>query len=875
MTTEASANDSLDPTCPPHSASFAEVSNRQLGINDHYFVYKEVRSISADWKQFTQCLHLTQDTIRIVEKDHGKKCEDCLWDSLERWLKWENYDCRNYGIPSWRLVCIAVKEAGDPALADKIARTHPQPARAGVISKIYVSVERNFELVNKLFDLQLAFSDALDETKESFKKTLLPDVIDYLEGRIFALLGPQRGKSPEAETAIEELQCKVTTFSDLFRILQLKYLSWFNYELIILLVKRFLPTNKTLKRTWLRYERKIKDYFKTSGVIVKDAEDVQFGENNSPPPGTKIMVVRVDNDSYTLDDLFFLRKKLPKELNVPEHNLYLSFVYTSSLYLEYWVPDFVYVSIFPLSKEQKVGLADLGIAEIIDGDGKHSYDLKKFKTSEKSHHSTSDNDCFDHKVQLIEKPIATSHLLFAGISNRDLGINDFDVVYNKVKSISAKWVVFAKSLHLEQLKIDHLKENKSYDPNYCIKKVLEYWLKRDRKYKQYGVPCWRLVCVAIEEVGDSALAKEIACEHPLPAGVTSLKVDERNFSLLSKIYELQIEFAEVLQKTMQFFSSKSNFPEIVDFLIKHIISSLGPHSSNPTLVQAVKKEFKNIKSIEELFTLLQQKYLSWFKFDFIIKRLIETFMSRYNVLRRNWRDYENKLSSYFSEQNLGKFYLKDVEGVQFGEFNSPPAATIRVIAEIGREDYSLYDLFMCCKHNLIAKAALNVPGFYIYFSFVFNGSYLEYWIPDFIHSLIFPLTSQQRISLRDIDITELSSSIQQLSTDMDQVKLWFQEIEKRLKKCDNSLRYVLDGVDYFINQMILKHLAKSKEFDPIMNEFKTKLQSSRNLQELKKHYNIFIEILEKLNLNVVISKLKEDWSALPSKNTKGRKSTCV
>lgn len=441
-------------------------------------------------------------------------------------------------------------------------------------------------------------------------------------------------------------------------------------------------------------------------------------------------------------------------------------------------------------------------------------------------------------------------------------------------------MLFAEKLHLQHLgPVKKLKENESHDPDYCLKKVLEYWLKRDHKYKQYGVPCWRLVCVAVEEVGDSALAeeevgdsalaKEIGHEHPLPSGVTSLKVDERNFLLLSKLYELQMEFAEILRKTMQFISSKSNFLEIIDFLLKHIIASLGPHSSNSTLVQAVKKEFKNIKSIEELFTLLQQKYLSWFKFDFIIKRLIDTFMSRNNILSRNWRIYENKLNSCFSKQNLGKIYLKDVEGVQFGEFNSLPAAAIRVIAKIGREDYTLYDLFMSCKHNLIAKAALNAPGFYIYFSFVFNGSYLECWIPDFIHSLIFPLTSEQRISLRDIEITELSFEqplIQPNTTEI--VNLWFQKIEEKLKECD-FLEFALDGLDHFINEMHSNDLAKSREFNPIMSEFKTKLQSSRNLEELKKLYNTFIKILKKVNVGDV-SKLKfkeEDWSNETKENT--------
>ena len=49
-----------------------------------------------------------------------------------------------------------------------------------------------------------------------------------------------------------------------------------------------------------------------------------------------------------------------------------------------------------------------------------------------------------------------------------------------------------------------------------LQKVLEHWLKKDYDYKKNGVPCWRMVCVAVKEGGgDPALADKIANEHPL------------------------------------------------------------------------------------------------------------------------------------------------------------------------------------------------------------------------------------------------------------------------------------------------------------------------------------------------------------------------
>ena len=51
----------------------------------------------------------------------------------------------------------------------------------------------------------------------------------------------------------------------------------------------------------------------------------------------------------------------------------------------------------------------------------------------------------------------------------------------------------------------------------CLQKVIECWLKKDYDYESHGFPCWRRVCVAVKEGGgDTALADEIALEHPLP-----------------------------------------------------------------------------------------------------------------------------------------------------------------------------------------------------------------------------------------------------------------------------------------------------------------------------------------------------------------------
>ena len=99
-----------------------------------------------------------------------------------------------------------------------------------------------------------------------------------------------------------------------------------------------------------------------------------------------------------------------------------------------------------------------------------------------------------------------------------LGINDHGAVYSKVRSISARWKPFASSLCLSPNTINLIEANNNRDRESCMSKALEYWLRKDYNYSVYGVPCWRMVCVAVKEGGgDTALAEEIAREHPLPA----------------------------------------------------------------------------------------------------------------------------------------------------------------------------------------------------------------------------------------------------------------------------------------------------------------------------------------------------------------------
>ena len=191
-------------------------------------------------------------------------------------------------------------------------------------TSIYALPVRDVHLLNEIYELQSEFYDILKETRGAFKLELLPDIIDYLKMHVHALLGPAKNSEAAMQEIKEELH-NIETIKDLFMVLQRKYISWFNYELIVKLVDVFLPNNHSLKRTWSGYKEKLKDYFLNKGGLLTDANALEFGITDVPP-GTPVMIAKVDRDDYTPADLFFFRRAIPKELNIPNVNLYFSFV---------------------------------------------------------------------------------------------------------------------------------------------------------------------------------------------------------------------------------------------------------------------------------------------------------------------------------------------------------------------------------------------------------------------------------------------------------------------------------------------------------------------------------------------------------------------
>uniref|UniRef100_A0A1X7UND2 Uncharacterized protein n=1 Tax=Amphimedon queenslandica TaxID=400682 RepID=A0A1X7UND2_AMPQE len=249
--------------------------------------------------------------------------------------------------------------------------------------------EKNFLISSKLHDLQKEFNEAVRKMKKSFKHTDLPKIIDYLETHVLSLLGPEKKQQTTAQAIREEFY-HIKTISQLFNTLQDKYVSWFNYELLTDLIRVFQKRNRSLIRTWSEYEEKLNDYFINGGGLLKGADAVQFGITDVPP-GTRVMIARVDRSDYTLDHLFFFRRAIPKELGVSEMRFYFSVVTPGSLQFKHLIPEYLYSLLFPLTTKLQQQLASIGITEVTFGEDK--YDLREFSKKEVKHSSTDIDIC--------------------------------------------------------------------------------------------------------------------------------------------------------------------------------------------------------------------------------------------------------------------------------------------------------------------------------------------------------------------------------------------------------------------------------------------------------------------------------------------------
>uniref|UniRef100_A0A1X7U679 Death domain-containing protein n=1 Tax=Amphimedon queenslandica TaxID=400682 RepID=A0A1X7U679_AMPQE len=328
------------------SEDFMNVCDRELGIDDFYDVYDEIKPLSAHWKQIAISFRLRINTINTIEAKHNGKVLNCLQEVIECWLK-KDYDYERHCVPCWRKVCVAVKEgADDSALADEIAQEHPATGGAtphtrttrarGAGSTASISTPSiyvpqtitDFELHRELFEIQEQFAEAVQHTIKYYsqKGYKVPEFIDYIT----------------APQAVRKEFKEITTIRELFDLLQDKYTSWFKHEPISKLVyekdvnenpyededdpldymqDEFIDPDYIEKavRYWSRYQSRLYEYFEKCITV---ADPASYGITDAPS-GKQIMVVKVDRGDYNQNDVYFLRRAIPPHLDKPNLKLYL------------------------------------------------------------------------------------------------------------------------------------------------------------------------------------------------------------------------------------------------------------------------------------------------------------------------------------------------------------------------------------------------------------------------------------------------------------------------------------------------------------------------------------------------------------------------
>lgn len=94
------------------------------GMKNLSDVMDEVTEIAAKWKPLGDALRLSNSRMSIISSMKHTDPTESLREVFVAWFE-EDYDINKYGLPSWRLLCNAIKKrwgGNNPALARKIAR---------------------------------------------------------------------------------------------------------------------------------------------------------------------------------------------------------------------------------------------------------------------------------------------------------------------------------------------------------------------------------------------------------------------------------------------------------------------------------------------------------------------------------------------------------------------------------------------------------------------------------------------------------------------------------------------------------------------------------------------------------------------------------
>ena len=214
-----------------------------------------------------------------------------------------------------------------------------------------------YELVS---ELNQEYDTNYYETKKRLKKYAnFSDVQDYVITHVSSLISITDTNSKEL---LRQAFTETTTFEQLFDKLT-NYTSWYNYDLIVNLSRKFLRHSHKIKRKWRSYEDKLKEYL-TLGVGVTEYYDpVEFGEHKNGD--RKVFAVKVPSENLVKNDLIIFHKALAKSLKQTKFSLYFCSIQRGCLELKCLIHKFLHLDISnALPQAMKEYLPQLGIGEV-------------------------------------------------------------------------------------------------------------------------------------------------------------------------------------------------------------------------------------------------------------------------------------------------------------------------------------------------------------------------------------------------------------------------------------------------------------------------------------------------------------------------------
>ena len=83
----------------------------------------------------------------------------------------------------------------------------------------------------------------------------------------------------------------------------------------------------------------------------------------------------------------------------------------------------------------------------------------------------------------------------------------------EVKKVAAKWRDIGAALGISGHKLEEIASNHHHQAADCLSSVLQDWIGQNYSTQKFGMPSWRTLCKAIQQVSDNKFFRDVARKH--------------------------------------------------------------------------------------------------------------------------------------------------------------------------------------------------------------------------------------------------------------------------------------------------------------------------------------------------------------------------